>query len=204
MCRESLIDFSRYEIFEDGKIWSKYFNRFIEGTKTPDGYLRITLTKLDGSVGNYMWNRVIYYYFKGEILDEIKVNHIDENKLNNSISNLNLLTHKENCNWGTRNERISMALKGRKLGERSAETKQRCSIAQKKRMEKEEEREKYYKPVWLYDKYDNLIAVFKSVKEASEKTGFNKSSISSASRGVLNRNGNHSLGGFLFYNEIQN
>lgn len=43
----------------------------------------------------------------GEIPKGMQVNHIDENKLNNALSNLNLMTPKENCNWGTRNERLS-------------------------------------------------------------------------------------------------
>lgn len=202
MCRENLIDFSRYEVFEDGKIWSKYWNRFIKGSKTPDGYLRVTLAKQDGSKDSYLLNRVIFYYFKGEIPDEIKVNHIDENKLNNSISNLNLMTHRENCNWGTRNERISKAHKGRKSGSPSEEIRKKMSDAQKRRMTKEEEKEKYYKPIWQYENGE-LVGVYKSVKEASEITGFNKSTISSASRGVLNRQGNHKLGKYMFYNAAQ-
>ena len=204
MCRESQIDFSRYEIHEDGSIWSKRWNREIKGSKTPDGYLRVSLTTLSRKKGCYMWNRVIYYYFNGEIPDGLKVNHIDENKLNNSVENLNIMTHKENCNWGTRNKRISLALTGRKFGLRSDETKQRCSIAQKRRMENEAERAKLYKTIWQYDREYGLVAVYKSIKEASEKTGFAKSAISSASRGVLNRNGNHNLGNFLFYNKPQN
>ena len=64
------------------------------------------------------------------------------------------------------------------------------------------EKEKYYKPIWQYENGE-LVGVYKSVKEASEITGFDKSNISSASRGVLNRQGNHKLGKYMFYNAAQ-
>ena len=40
-----------------------------------------------------------------KIPDGLDVNHIDENKNDNSIFNLNLMTRSENNNWGTRKER---------------------------------------------------------------------------------------------------
>lgn len=202
MGRENLIDFNSYDVFEDGTIRSKHWNRFLIPSKTPDGYLRLNSIKCkDGKKRGFMLQRVIYYYFKGDIPDEMKVNHIDEDKLNNSITNLNLLTHLENCNWGTRNERISKAHKGRKNGSPSEETRKHMSEAQKKRFQREGEAEKRHKPVCQYNG-DVLINVFKSVKEASEKTGFSKSSISAASRGVLNKKGNHKLGGYTFYSGV--
>ena len=39
--------------------------------------------------------------YGGEIPDGMEVNHIDENPLNCRLDNLNLLTHYQNCNWGT-------------------------------------------------------------------------------------------------------
>lgn len=202
MCRESLIDFNYYDVYEDGRIWSKHFNRWINGTINEDGYLRMSLKCKDGSFSGFLLHRVIYFYFKGEIPDDMYANHIDENKLNCSASNINLLSHQDNCNWGTRNKRISKANNGRKSGSPSEETRKKMSDAQKKRMTKEEEKEKYYKPIWQYENGE-LVGFYKSVKEASEITGFDKSNISSASRGVLNRQGNHKLGKYMFYNAAQ-
>lgn len=36
-----------------------------------------------------------------------KINHINEDKLDNRVKNLEYITHKENCNYGTRNSRMA-------------------------------------------------------------------------------------------------
>lgn len=41
----------------------------------------------------------------------MQINHKDENKANNCIGNLELMTNKENCSYGTRNARISKSMK---------------------------------------------------------------------------------------------
>lgn len=109
MCRESLIDFSNYEIGEDGSIFSKYYNRLFKGTVQSNGYLQVKMMCKDGKRRHFGIHRVIWFYFNGDIPEEMQVNHIDENKLNNSIFNLNLFTPSDNSNWGTRNERLREA-----------------------------------------------------------------------------------------------
>ena len=74
--------------------------------KRQNDYWRVYLYK-NNSRKKYTVHVLVYKSFFGEIPDGYQVNHMDENKDNNSIFNLNLLTPKENSNWGTRNERIS-------------------------------------------------------------------------------------------------
>lgn len=104
---ENLIDYSNYEIYKDGTIISKYYNRKLSGSKYNNGYYEVKLKLKDGSRVPFLWHRVVWYYFNGEIPENMQVNHIDEDKSNNAISNLNLMTPKDNSNWGTRNSRIS-------------------------------------------------------------------------------------------------
>ena len=53
---------------------------------------------------------MVYETFIGIIPKGYTVNHIDENKQNNCVLNLNLMSRGENDNWGSRNERISKSL----------------------------------------------------------------------------------------------
>ena len=70
-----------------------------------DGYSVITLYK-NRKRKFYLAHRLIWETFNGEVPKGYEINHISECKTDNRLSNLNLLTHKANCNWGSRNERI--------------------------------------------------------------------------------------------------
>ena len=56
------------------------------------------------------------------------INHKDENKLNNNVNNLEWCTCKYNNNYGTKKERISNALKGRKVSEETKEKHRKAMI----------------------------------------------------------------------------
>ena len=110
-------NYSNYEVYEDGKIWSYKRNRFLKPATTKNGYQQVALTDNEGKQKMYLVHRIVYESVTGEPIPEwLEVNHLDENKANNHINNLNLMTHKENNNFGTRNERaakaLSKALKG--------------------------------------------------------------------------------------------
>jgi len=61
-------------------------------------------TKLKKHVG-YQVHRLVWEAFNGNIPDGVQVNHINEIKDDNRLSNLNLMTAKENANYGTRTAR---------------------------------------------------------------------------------------------------
>lgn len=100
--------YSKYEIYpEIGKVWSYTHNRFIGRKHPKKGYWFVSLSGDDGKVWNTSLHRISWIAVNGEIPDGYQVNHIDENRDNNCISNLNLTAPIENANWGTRNEKIS-------------------------------------------------------------------------------------------------
>lgn len=98
-------DFNLYEIDENGNVKNKKRNHIIKSQVNHQGYLQVLLTK-NGKRFCRRVNRLVYESFIGEIPEGFQVNHINEDKLDNRVDNLNLVTAKENCNWGTRNNRI--------------------------------------------------------------------------------------------------
>ena len=101
-------DYSNYEIYSDGRIWSYKRNKFLKHQTDKGGYKRVCLTDNLGKRKMYMVHRVVYESVTGAPIPEgLQVNHIDENKTNNNINNLNLMTCKENNNFGTRTQRCS-------------------------------------------------------------------------------------------------
>lgn len=100
--------YSNYEIYpEEGKVWSYKRNKYIGAQHRNTGYVSAPLTNDNGVVKMWLLHRLIWTVVNGEIPEGMEINHIDENKNNNIISNLNLMTPKENANWGTGIERQS-------------------------------------------------------------------------------------------------
>ena len=80
-------------------------------TPVPDdkGYLKVNLFK-NGKATSARVHILVWDTFVGEDRTGLEVNHMDENTKNNAVWNLNLLNHKDNLNWGTRNERAAKSL----------------------------------------------------------------------------------------------
>lgn len=72
------------------------------------GYLQVGLSK-GGKRKHFKVHRLVWEAFNGPIPEGYECNHINEDKTDNRLENLNLMTPKENTNWGTRNERVAKA-----------------------------------------------------------------------------------------------
>lgn len=74
------------------------------------GYLQVDLGPLHG----YYIHRLVAEAFISEWRPGFEINHIDENKKNNAVTNLEWVTHFENVMYGTRNKRCSVGAMRRK------------------------------------------------------------------------------------------
>ena len=81
---------NNYKITQSGKIWSYYSNKFL-ATRIHNGYHTIALAKTDYSIHKLVAITFIPNPNQYEI-----INHIDEDKLNNHVSNLEWTTQKDN------------------------------------------------------------------------------------------------------------
>lgn len=73
---------------------------------THKGYYQVHLHK-NSIEKKYLVHRLVWIAFNGQIPEGYEINHLDERPVNNALSNLSLVTHKENINFGTRTEKCS-------------------------------------------------------------------------------------------------
>ena len=89
--------YSQYSASKKGQILSKNRKKILKtGSNSGNGYHYFSLY-INNVPKSYLVSRFVYECFKGNIPDDKEVDHIDSNKENNSIKNLQLLTHKENA-----------------------------------------------------------------------------------------------------------
>ena len=119
-----------------------------------NGYYQVDLCK-NSKVRHYMVHRLVYEAFNSSIPEGLQVNHVNEIKTDNRLENLNLMTCKENVNWGTRNERIA----------------------------KKQINGKKSKSVLQYDLNDNLVKEYPSAHQAERETGFDNGYIIACCKG---------------------
>lgn len=101
-------DYTKYEVYEDGKIWSYKTKKFLKPYTTKKGYQRVGLIDNEGKRKMYFVHRVVWEAVTGSPIPEgYEINHRSEVKTENMISNLELLTHKENNNYGSRTQKCS-------------------------------------------------------------------------------------------------
>src|SRR5699024_2295853 len=95
----------RTTIGKDG-IEYNYPELMIKGDYDKDGYLRTTMSK-NKKKRTKKFHRLVGEAFIPNPNNYPEINHLDEVKDNNHVSNLEWTTTKRNCNYGTRNERIT-------------------------------------------------------------------------------------------------
>ena len=149
-------DFTKYEVFENGKIWSYSHNKFLKPSTLKNGYQRVALSDNEGKIKWYLLHRVVWEAVTGEpIPSNMEINHISEAKDENFFENLQLISHKENINYGSRNSRAS---------------------------KEQTNNPKISKQVGAFNKNGELVMTFPSSREAGRQ-GFNCGCISECCNG---------------------
>jgi hypothetical protein len=92
------MDWNKFFYYKNNDLYwlEDYCNKKVAGkqvgTTNSSGYKQVILNKK-----SFMVHRIIYEMFKGKIPDKLQIDHIDRNKINNSLDNLRLCTNSENC-----------------------------------------------------------------------------------------------------------
>lgn len=102
-----------YKVSNLGRILSLDYNhtgkpKLMNPSDDGYGYLKVTLSK-NKKDKTCKVHRLVAQTFIPNPDNLPEVNHIDEDKTNNRVENLEWKSHKDNNNHGTRNERISKA-----------------------------------------------------------------------------------------------
>lgn len=119
-----LIDWKKYLRYEDGKLywlpregkdrytkaWNTRFSDKEVGWWHTHGY-RVFSFSITGK--NYLTHRVIWELYYGEIPDGMEIDHINFDRADNHIDNLQLVTHQQNL------DRKNQTSKGYRMGSKT-------------------------------------------------------------------------------------
>ena len=100
---KDIINFENYQISDDGRVWSKKSNKWLKPIDV-NGYKKASLYK-NGKEYQRLVHRLVAEAFIPNPNNYDEINHINENKSDNRVENLEWCTPSYNINYGTRIER---------------------------------------------------------------------------------------------------
>ena len=91
----TIADFPNYEVSNTGLVRNRIKLRLIRPRMLRNGYYQLGIAR-DGRQWFRMVHRLVAAAFIGILPDGMEVNHKDGNKLNNHVTNLEYVTHRQN------------------------------------------------------------------------------------------------------------
>lgn len=156
--------FEKYQITDDGRVWSKKSKRWLSPTKSQDGYLRVKLCYGNGKYINASVHRLVAKAFIENPDNLPQVNHKNEDKTLNTVENLEWCDSQYNNTYKDRHLKCAWKIK---LSNTITNGKL----------------------VNQYSSDGKLVATYSSTWEASRQTGFTKQGIMIACHGGQMRKG---------------
>lgn len=154
-----------YKVSEYGEIYGLKSKKILKQQETHRGYLCVNLYK-NSKMKSIVVHRLVAIAFLPNPKDKPEVNHIDGNKQNNNLDNLE---------WSTRSENMIHAYKNDLQPKSEKQSEHARNLMLKINKEKQ-------MPVGKYDSNMNLIEEYNSVTEASKSINGNKMYVSDISK----------------------
>ena len=95
-----------YQISNLGRVKTLRTNKIMRQEKIRSGYLRVMLSN-NGNSKRFLVHRLVAQEFITNPSSLPEVNHKDENKLNNTVENLEWCSRSYNVNYGTMQDKIN-------------------------------------------------------------------------------------------------
>ena len=151
-------------IYKDGRK-RLYFGQILKLHKRKEGYLQVGLRDESKLLKQYLVHRLVAEAFLENPLNKPEVNHIDCNKQNNNVNNLEWCTPKENSIHASKNGLMKGAENGKKKS----------------------------RPIIATNLTTGEEICFKSIREAERQLKLSAGNINSVLKGKLKRTGNYTF-----------
>jgi hypothetical protein len=89
------LGYESYRVYRDSSVWSETSQKFLKPIKASSGYIHVTLTNEYGPKAMSLHSLVATVWL-GERPAGMVVNHIDNNRANNKVENLEWVTQSRN------------------------------------------------------------------------------------------------------------
>lgn len=95
----------RYLVSQEGRIYSTFQNKLLKQATDKDGYKFVLLTYKKGYCKPFKVHRMVVKYWakNNDNFNKLQVNHVDGDKSNNNIVNLELVTRQQNAEHAIKN-----------------------------------------------------------------------------------------------------